>query len=216
VQFNPKMLDLSHYDVVAPGGFKQVHAAGYRAVINKATEGPGMVDKTFLTRGPEVLQAGLLYGAYHFLRRGDPEEQANHFLEVAHKGGPTVFAKLELALDHEDPRVPLENAQQFMEAVHTAVGRYPLLYSGFLVKEQITRADYEFWSKVPLWLAQYSAHPSWPEQVWKEPRFIQFTGDGQGPEPHWVPGVKLPGGKGLDINHWGGTDDELAAIWARG
>ena len=70
----PKFLDASHYDDLQ--NVAKVKAAGILGWINKATEGPGMVDKTFAIRRPVVLGVGLKYGAYYFLRPGDQEAHA--------------------------------------------------------------------------------------------------------------------------------------------
>ena len=44
MQFNPVIVDLSHYDNVRD--WDAVKAFGILGVINKATEGPGLTDKT--------------------------------------------------------------------------------------------------------------------------------------------------------------------------
>ena len=95
----PNVVDLSHYDNVTD--WDAVKAFGILGVINKATEGPGMVDKTFAIRRGPCAQRDILYAAYHFMRPGDPLQQAGHFLNATqpHDG-------LGLALDHEDPKVP--------------------------------------------------------------------------------------------------------------
>src|SRR6185503_1490429 len=211
MNINPKVVDLSHYDDVETAngqwlGFKKLYAAGYRGVINKVTQGRGMVDVSYARRRPHALEAGLLYGAYHYLDGSDPTEQARHFLEAAAPDDKTL-----LALDHETRGVPLDNAWMFMTTVKAATGRYPWLYSGFLIKEQLgNRAD-EFWAQTKLWLSHYSSNPKWPP-CWQKPTLWQFTGDGIGPGPHNAPGVSIPGG--CDINSFDGTDDELAAVWA--
>lgn len=204
---NPKVVDISHYDDVHAGGFSLLRRAGYIGVIGKATQGPGMTDKTYRLRLPIARDAGLLYGAYHYLTKGPIKNQVDHFLDVVRPDNQTL-----LAVDHEDRAVSLAAAQEFCERVNVAAGRYPILYSGFLVKEQIKKADYKFWSGIKLWLSHYNAKPKWPD-AWKEPWLWQFTGDGTGPMPHEVPGISIVGG--MDINSWAGTDDELRAQWAK-
>lgn len=207
MKINPKVVDISHYDNVHPGGFVELRKAGYLGVINKATQGRGMTDATYRLRRSAAQQAGLLYGAYHYLTAENISDQVKHFLDVA-----MPDETIELALDHEDRAASLASAQEFCMRVHGAVGRYPILYSGFLIKEQIAKKDYPFWSKVRLWLSHYSKTPKWPG-AWENPWIWQFTGDGAGPEPHTVPGITIDGG--MDINSWAGTDDELKAQWAK-
>ena len=212
MKINPMVVDLSHYDNVGPTppnttlqGFKEAYASGIRGVINKVTEGPGIIDKSFGWRRKPALAAGLLYAAYHFIRPGDVALQVDKFLAAA-----TPDDKLGLALDHEDRRVPLDAAREFLERVHDKTGRWPSLYSGFLVKEQLGSKKDKFWAGIRLWLSHYSSRPTWPP-CWSVPWLWQYTGDGVGPSPHGVPGIE-PGHQ-LDINSFDGTEEELAKTW---
>ena len=201
----PKVVDLSHWDDVQDG-LAGAKAFGIRGVINKVTEGLGGEDHSFSWRRAPAAKQGLLYGAYHFIRPGRILQQVDWFLS---RIGDTT--DLLLALDHEDPNVPLSDAQLWMQAVHDKVGRWPVLYSGFLIKEQLRASDHPFWSNIKLWLSHYSDKPTWPN-AWKTPWLWQYSGDGLGPTPHNVPGIVC--GRGIDMNSFSGTDDELAAQWA--
>lgn len=207
MKINPKVIDISHYDNVHPGGFVQLRAAGYLGVINKASQGSGMTDKTFALRRSAAREAGLLYGAYHYITKGSVADQVKHFLDVV----GTVDG-IELALDHEDRDVGLGSARAFCERMHEAVGRWPVLYSGFLIKQQLGNKKDQFWADIRLWLSHYNVNPKWPA-TWEKPWIWQFTGDGVGPKPHTVPGITIAGG--MDINSWAGTDEELKAQWAK-
>src|SRR5271169_5513334 len=132
MEFNPVIVDLSHFDDVQD--WNAVKEFGILGVINKATEGLGMIDKTFAIRRKPAADHGLLYGAYHFMRPGNPAAQADHFLEVVNSVDDSEH--LLLALDHEDRNVPLANAKQFLALVLEKAGRRAVLYSGFLIKEQ--------------------------------------------------------------------------------
>ena len=66
VSINPLVVDLSHHNDVAD--FGKVKAAGYAGIIHKATEAIGFVDKMYAIRRGHAMNAGLLWGAYHFLR----------------------------------------------------------------------------------------------------------------------------------------------------
>jgi lysozyme len=207
MQFNPVIVDLSHFDDVQD--WDAVKNFGILGVIDKATEGPGLIDKLYATREKPVRQRDMLYGAYHFIRPGDPIAQADHFLEVA-LNVPRP-AELLLALDHEDPRVPLDNAKQWLKHVFDKTGRMPVLYSGFLIKQQLGQGRDPFLAQHRLWLAHFSSNPVCPPN-WQAPWIIQFTGDGIGPGPHQVAGIKIAGG--VDLNHFGGTPADLKAQWA--
>lgn len=212
MKINPLVVDLSHYDNVGPTpgrstveGFKKCYAAGIRGVINKVTEGPGIVDKSFSWRRNPAAKAGLLYGAYHFLRPGNVDAQVENFLKEANPDD-----KIGLALDHEDPRVPLSAARDFMEQVQAKTGRWPSLYSGFLIKQQLGTKKDKFWKGIRLWLCHYSSKPTWPP-CWSAPWLWQYTGDGVGPGPHNMPGIKIEGG--LDINSFDGSEEDLIKTW---
>lgn len=209
MQINPKVTDLSHYDDVTDK-FAGAVRFGIKGVINKVTEGRGNTDASFNWRRQPAKDAGLLYGAYHFIRPGYVQQQADWFLQHIGDAGDLL-----IALDHEDRNVTLSQAQQWMGLVHSRLGRWPILYSGFLIKEQISQYDpngavVAFWKQRRLWLSHYNPNPSWPH-IWALPWLWQYTGDGNGPSPHTVPGI-LPGGK-LDINSYIGGDAQLTQEW---
>lgn len=207
------VIDISHYQKVTDG-FASAKAMGIVGVIAKATEGHSLEDGAFAANRLYAKRAGLLFGAYHFLRPGDMYAQADHFLEVV--GDPRGML---LALDHEDARVSLNEAQAFMMRVKEKTGAYPVLYSGALIKQQVAAVNFSahaspdpsiFWGKIRLWVAQYGTVVQWPRDVWPQWWLWQYTGDGAGPGPRDVPGV----GTGIDISTFYGTQDELRRDWA--
>ena len=151
------------------------------------------------------MNAGLLWGAYHFLRPVSIPAQVDFFLRIAAPDNMTL-----LALDHEDERVPLIDAKEFLLRVEDAVGRKAVLYSGFLIKEQLGNRIDSYLAAHRLWLAQYGPRPVTPRN-WSSAWLWQFTGDGIGPKPHSVPGIV---DTGVDINHFDGDAAKLAAEWS--
>ena len=201
------VVDLSHYESVI--SWDKVRSARVAGVICKATEGPGLVDITFARRYKDAPAAGLLFGAYHFMRPGSVGQQVHHFLSNVPQDD-----KLLLALDHEDPKVPLENVFEWVRQVHEQTKRRPILYSGFLIKEQLANVQHEHAAEIAknlrLWLAEYGPRPICPPG-WDKPFLWQFTGDGQGESPHAIPGIV--GGKGIDISAFDGSPAELEKAW---
>lgn len=205
MNINPMVVDIFHGDEVS--SFPAARQFGIRGVIHKATESATVVDHAYAGRRLLAGEAGLLWGAYHFMRPGDPVAQADHFVDMAEPDPQTL-----MALDHEDDKVPLADAIAFMRTVEGRTGRKMVLYSGFLIKAQIRKAasaDRSFLSFRRLWLSHYSPNPYWPP-CWQVPWLWQFTGDGVGPRPHFVPGMQDE----MDINSYAGTADALAAEWA--
>ncbi len=207
---NPKFVDLSHYDDVQDG-FAGAVKFGIRGVVNKVTENTAVLDHSFLWRRKPAADAGLLYGAYHFIRPGRIAQQADWF--VANVGDVTG---LRLVLDYETPGVSLADAQAWLERVHDQTGQWAWFYSySAFLGERFTKADLAnpFWKNVEVWIAAYNNHPTWPA-CWAKPIAWQYTGDGSGLPPHNVPGIVIE--KGLDINSFDGSDDELKAAWLDG
>lgn len=202
------VIDVSHYQHVIDS-FAGAKAIGIKAVIAKATEGTNYRDPTFETNRNMAHAAGLLFGAYHFIRPGDAWAQADFFLKTV--GDPSGLC---LVLDWEDPRVPISAAQQFCERVAQKTGGYPVMYSyGAMLRglSVMSRERKTFWSKTKLWIAEYNAtlHEALKE-VWPHWWLWQFTGDGAGMGPHDIPGV----GKNVDVSMYNGDPNKLAFGWA--
>lgn len=192
----PKVIDLYHADSVS--SFEEVYNAGIRGVIHKATEGNTLSDSAYASRRHEALDAGLLWGAYHFLRPGDMKDQARRFVDTAAPTEATL-----LAVDHEDPKVKLHDLLEFLAEVASETGGHAAtIYSGFLIKEQIGGGAMLL--PYRLWLAQYSKTPKWPVNVWEKPFLWQYTESGE------LPGIS---GK-IDLNSFDGTDDDLTKQWS--
>lgn len=203
IAIKPVVVDLFHGDNVSD--FKLTAKAGVLGVIHKATEGLSYKDPTYKLRKNLALDAGLLWGAYHFLRPDNMQAQCDFFLNTVQPDEHTL-----VALDHEDRKVPLVDAIKFLHDVNNALGRKAVLYSGFLIKEQLGNKPDPWLGSHRLWLAQYGTAPKWPK-AWDSYWLLQFTGDGVGPKPHEMPGITT---KGIDINSYSGTPDQLKAEWA--
>src|SRR5262245_62022728 len=104
------VIDLSHHNTVS--SFASVKDDGIVGVIHKATEGSTIVDNEYRMRRTAALNAGLLWGAYHFGRNGDGAAQAQHFLDTVNPQPGDL-----LVLDFEQApgdQMTLAQAEQFV------------------------------------------------------------------------------------------------------
>src|SRR5262249_35551651 len=75
------VVNLSHYDMMRPD-FAAMKREGIIGVIHEATYPRLARDSKYLDRQIGALQAGMLWGAYHYADATDPVRQADHFLSV--------------------------------------------------------------------------------------------------------------------------------------
>src|SRR5262245_2377 len=98
---NKAVIDISHWNPV--DSFVEAKADGVIGVIHKVTESTNYVDPTYNGNKEAAKAAGLLWGAYHFLRPGDMKAQAQYFISKI--GEPIDL----YAADHEDAGVSLND-----------------------------------------------------------------------------------------------------------
>jgi lysozyme len=192
-------LDVSHYQKKVD--WKKV-ATCKSFVFIKATEGTGLVDKSFAANWAGAGAAGLLRGAYHFYHPGiDPIEQADFFLSkvVACELPPVLDVE---AMDNVPGAKLIQGVTQWVEHV-TANLRRPLIYASPSFWQKLPSADIE--QKADLWVAEWEAQR--PEKMGKWPgwSFWQYTSRGV------VPGIA----GSVDLNRFNGTLDDLHAYLTR-
>lgn len=203
------VVDLSHYDLVTD--YEAMKANGVIGVIYKATQGMGYQDDTYDRERTRALKAGLKWGAYHFGDNGDVKIQVANFLGYAQIDRDSLFA-----LDYEsngDNTMSIDQAQDWIEQVEKGLGRekQAVIYSGSLIKEDLGNQANEFFGCRRLWLAQYGDKPV-VQCSWNTYWLWQYSGDGEGPEPHTVDGVDGD----CDCNYYVGSVEQLGNEWATG
>lgn len=197
---NKAVVDLSHWDEV--DSFEDAKDDGVVGIIHKATESNNYFDPTYNQRKKDALAAGLLWGAYHFLRPGNIKDQAQYFVREVGKN-------LDLyAADHEDEGVSLDDLKTFLSEVKRLTGKSPIIYSGHVLKEQLgDRRDSEL-SQYRLWLAQYTSRtPSWPKPTFPQWWLWQYTEHGE------CDGIPGDSEGNLDLNKYAGTKQQLIDEW---
>lgn len=197
-----QVIDLSHHNTVAKD-LSGAKAAGVLGIVHKLTEGVVMTDTTAKARYALAKDAGLLFGLYHFMCPGDPKKQAAFFIKQAEQH-QVIDNNTLMVCDFEVDGIELAEVLAFMQAVERATGRIPMLYSGHTLKELGGCHACPPLARYRLWLSQYGDNallPNGYDHYW----LWQYSETGK------IPGI---GGKGVDLNHFDGSDDELIAQWA--
>ncbi len=88
-----------------------------------------------------------------------------------------------------------------------------MLYSGHLIKEQLSEKVDPYFGAHRLWLAHYNASPT-VQASWSRYWLWQYTDSRSGLAPNTVPGIAGDSKGNLDCNSFGGSRVELTATWA--
>ena len=198
------VVDISHHN--GTPDFVQAKAAGILGVIHKATQGLTYEDPMYLTNRQKALDAGLLWGAYHFGDGTDGTGQADFFLSVVNPGPDTLLV-LDFETNTQGATMSLDGARAFVSEINSKAGRFPGLYSGSLIKQLLGNNTDPILAQCFFWLAQYGSTavvpPNWPTwTLW------QYTDGTNGPSPHSVSGIG-----NCDRDKFNGDLDGLKRLW---
>ncbi|SRR6266487_27633 len=199
------IIDVNHDNSL---NFTKLQEAGIVAIVHKATEGKTFKDSKYETRKKQARELGFLWGAFHFSSGVDPVAQVKNFLSVEDAQDPNIF----IALDWEDStsgdNMTLAQAQQFVLEVKDRTGRFPLIYGGHMIRENVKKEN-KILKNCPLWYQRYRETPlGIPMHTWPKFTLWQYTDGSHGPEPR-----KTPGASGADRNRFDGTVKQLRAAW---
>jgi GH25 family lysozyme M1 (1,4-beta-N-acetylmuramidase) len=171
----------------------------------------------YQTRRLVARGAGLLWGAYHLARPGNPIDQANHFLEYAQPDRADL-----MVIDIEDlgdSFMSLEDAEVFVRHIKFRTGRYPILYTNHSVARYIAARskEYALLSRLPIWYARYRPQVKdvFPIGSWSNYFLWQFssaTNCSKRRCPYRVPGTSTD----IDVNIAGVCLEELKKVWGQG
>lgn len=161
---------------------------------------------------------GLLWGAYHLGRPGNPVDQANHFLDYADPK-PDELMVLDLEGLDQTRFMSLADAQIFVGHIKVRTGRYPILYTNHNTAQFIAdhRQDYPILARLPLWYARYKTDVkgTFPLGNWDSYALWQFVSSDNCSDkscPYRVPGTLTD----IDVNVAAMTKVQLAKIWPQG
>jgi lysozyme len=192
-------IDVSHHQ--GSIDWRAVAGADMAFAWCKASEGVSFRDVRFTANWAGIREAGMVRGAYHFLRSdGDARVQARHFVGVVGD-----FSDSMAALDVESSgasRPTAAQARAFGDEFARLTNDHPLVvYTGRW-----------YWVGVlgnphgadlgPLWHSAYTSSPGPLYGGWDRFMFWQFTSSGR------CPGVR----GNVDINHFFGDRAALAEL----
>jgi lysozyme len=206
---NLRVVDLYHNDNVT--SFADAASFGLWGVIHKASTGATGKDSEYANRRQPALDAGLLWGAYHWGTNADVGQQVDNFLSVAQPDAQTL-----VALDYEQTegnQMTLDQARQLLTLIEEKLGRKAVLYSGSLIKEGLGDTKDAFFGGHRLWLAQYSVNPA-VQTSWQTYWLWQYAEAASGIKPNQVDGIPGDSNGNLDCDSYSGTRDQISVEWA--
>ncbi len=199
------VIDLSHHNQNLDFS-KMKDPGGILGIIHKVTQGTKYVDPTYEAHEQLALDQELLWGAYHFGTGADGVEQAQHFLDVVQPDGQTLLA-LDFESNPHGPSMNLEEARSFVTHINEVTGNWPVLYSGYYIKQLLGSNKDPVLAQCPFWLAQYGPTAVVPAN-WQTWTLWQYTDGAAGPQPHDVPGAGL-----CDRDYFNGDNSALQRLW---
>ncbi len=183
-------------------------AANRRFVIIKASEGTGYTSSYYAGDATGARGAGMIVGAYHFLRyTASGAAQAQHFLSAV--GGTIPDGDLPPMLDVEETgdttsvATRVQIMKEWLDTVEAAIGRKPMIYSGSWYWGPYMGSPAGYGGVYPMaWAAYVSGCPSVPSDfpgltIW------QYLGGGG-----TTPGIQAA----CDQDKFYGTEADLLAL----
>ena len=225
------VVNLSHYDMMRPD-FVTMKRQGIVGVIHEATYPSFVRDPKYLDRQMGALQAGLLWGAYHYANGSDPVRQADHFLSVVSSSWARANPEFDPArafcwysISKKMVTIPggsmrPDQAVAFVERIRQRTGVYPGIYSGeyhlaqVLNSARVTPAQRETLRNCWLWVANYSKEPR-ATAPWSYWALWQYCGDGKCRLPRSTHPISIANIKKAELNIFRGSRNDLVDFWQR-
>lgn len=196
-------IDVSAYQPTVD--WNRVAGSGAAFAFIKATEGTGIVDRSFVDHWTRAKASGILRGAYHFFRPAqDAAAQARHFLaQLTDPGELPPVIDVEVA-DHIAAAQIQDGVSAFIDVIAPALAR-PIVYTspGFW---NPLPARPDIVAKTDLWVANWLVHAPGSCKGYDKWTFWQYANAAT------VPGI--PGALNVDANRFNGTLAELRAYSA--
>ena len=180
-------------------------AGGVEFAFVRVSDGPSRLDARFAANWDGAGAQSILRGAYQFFRpEQDPIAQADLLLGMLGPSPGELPPALAVEATGDLPPAAIEAAvRAWIDRVEPAIGRPPILYTGFYFwRDEVGAPDL---TASPLWHAQYtSAECPRIAPPWRRWAFWQFTQTGR------VAGIAAD----VDIDRWNGTLSDLTRLAA--
>lgn len=226
------VVNLSHYDLMRPD-FVGMKNEGTVGVIHEATFPRYERDVRYRERQMAALNAGLLWGAYHFGDATNPIRQADHFLDMVSSALPKSAPATEdrrpgvlLVLDFEKNghypggTMSVSQAVAFVERIKERTGKYPGLYCSEYRLRQVlyssgaSGGQRQALGNCWLWIANYHFQPR-NTAPWNRWHLWQYTGDGKCDlRPRSEYPTRIANVYRAERNIFNGNNASLQAFWA--
>jgi lysozyme len=225
------VVNMSHYDMMRPD-FTGMKREGILGMIHEATYPRLQRDPKYLDRQMGALQAGLLWGAYHYGDGTDPIRQADHFVSVVSnawaQANPAIRSStgVLLVLDFEKNghypggSMRADQAVAFVERIRERTGVYPGIYSGeyhlaqMLNSPRVTPAQKKTLTNCWLWIANYHKEPR-ATAPWSYWALWQYCGDGKCGLPRSTHPISVANVRKAELNIFRGSQSDLQDFWQR-
>jgi lysozyme len=199
-------IDVSHYQPTVDWESVKTSAS---FVFVKATDSTGVVDSRFASHWSGAKKAGLPRGAYHFFHpKYDVDKQVANFTQQLKADPGELYPVVDVEEFKDEYQAfkcdeLADMLQRFSQGVEKALGRKPMIYTNHQTW-QTSFCDHPYFLDHPLWLAQYTNHPTQPKLPpgWKSWLFWQYSESGT------VTGI--PGA--VDQSYFNGSMEELKAL----
>ena len=222
------VVNMSHYDLMRPD-FAGMVRQGIIGVIHEASYPRAQRDAKYAERHRAALNAGLLWGAYHFGDATNPVRQADHFLQVVRSARPydpeNERTGVLLVLDFErnghypGGSMTVAQAVAFVERIKERTGKYPGVYGSenrlrhMLYGPGATSAHRRVLTNCWLWIANYNAEPR-HTAPWNHWQMWQYTGDGKcGLRPRSRYPISVANIRKAERNIFRGNNVALQTFW---
>lgn len=178
------------------------------AIIHKSTIGASKLDPGYFERKKEARKRGYLWGSYHWGVAGNPEKQADFYLDTVQPAADELIA-LDLEDAHSKTLMNVDEAIRFVERIKLRTGRYPVLYTNHASAKLIsTKYRDSVFKNTPLWYARFKSNVTdFPTGVWNTYTLWQFSSEIFFQQS--IPGTT----KDMDVNVFNGSIEQIKAEW---